>query len=230
LDAAEQLTLEIKFSRIISILSYKYFNGQNDPELLRSFMDEPFMQDESLSTDFTTQYLFHWVNAQFQESKNNHEKALDHFNKSIRVWINNPKYIDAHPRLYLGACFTYFKYLIHQKDPFSNLFDDINYNVLISKINLTLLSVGEEAKYKLVLYLFQILFLRSQGKYNEMIKLVTPFLEDENYINSIPDFEKVIFCYYSAQAFFEAGNNKIAENILFGLLNPLDFRLARNPV
>lgn len=230
LEAAEQVTIEIKLARILSILSFQYFNGQNDPELLKSFMAEPYLQDESLSTDFSTRYLFHWVHAQFQEFQNNNEQALIHFNKSIEIWIKKPQYIDAHPRMFLGACFTYFKYMIHQKEPLSNILSDINFSVLMSKVKAEHLSEEEAIKYKLIFNLFQILSLREQGNSIEIIKLVTPLIEDQDYLNEMPDFERVIFCYYSAQAFFVEKDYKMAGNILFNLLNPLDKRLASNPV
>ncbi len=230
LDAAEQLILEIKFARILSILSYQYFNGLNDTEILRLFMNEPYMLDESLSTDFSTKYLFHWVHAQFQEFKNNHEKAQEHFNKSIKIWLDNPKYIHAHPRMYLGACFTYFKYLIHQKDPFSNILSDINFDVLISKVDTEELSVEEAYRHRFLFNLFEIISLRQQSKFMEIIHFVNPLLEDVNYINEVPNYEKVIFCYYAALANFDAGNFEKTQDILFDFLNPMDKRLGSNPL
>lgn len=230
LDTAEQLILEIKFARIISIMSFQYFNGLNDPEILQKFMDEPYMHDESLCTDFATKYLFHWVHAQFAEFKNNNEEAMVHFNKSIKIWLDSPSYIEAHPRLYLGACFTYFKYLIHQKDPFSNLLNDINFDVLTQKIKTENLSKEEEDKYTFLFSIFEILSLRQQGKTNEIIRYVEPILEDKNSLTKVADFEKVVLYFYSALAYFNQKNYKNAGNILIDLLNPPDHRLASNPL
>jgi len=230
LETAEQLILEIKFARILSIMSYQYFNGLNDPDLLKSFMAEPYMQDESLSTDFSTKYLFHWVHAQFQEFKNNSEEALIHFNKSIKIWLEHPNYIKAHPRMYLGACFTYFKYLIHQNDPFTNLLTDINFDVLISKIDAENLSTEEKEKHLFLFNLFEILSLRQKGEFKEMVLHVDQIMKNNDYNNDVPDYEMVIFCYYSALAYFDNEGYRNAENILFDFLNPLDKRLASNPV
>jgi hypothetical protein len=230
MDALEQLAMEIKFARILSVMSFQYFNGQNDPELLKSFMEEPYMQDESLSTDFSTKYLFHWVHAQFQEFQNENEKALTHFNKSIAIWIKSPQYIDAHPRMYLGACFTYFKYLIHQKEPFSNILSDINFNVLMSKVKQGNLHDEEKVTHRLLFILFEVLALRQQGDAVKIIELISPLTEKEDNLKEIPDYENVIFCYYAAWAYFEIGNFKRARDILVDLLNPLDQRLACNPI
>jgi len=230
IEMAEQLMLEIKFARILSIMSYQYFNGLNDPDLLATFMDEPYMMDESLSTDFATRYLFHWVNAQFQEFKNNNEKALNHFNQSIKIWLDNPKYVQAHPRMYLGACFTYFKYLIHQKDPFSYILRDINFEVLLSKIETEHLSIEEIQKYSQLFQLFKILSLRQQMAFGQIIKLTEVLTENEKYLIRMPNYEQVIFTYYCALAFFDKSDFAAASDILFDLLNPLNKRLASNPV
>ena len=230
LEAAEQLILEIKFARILSILSFQYFNGENDEDLLQSFMKEPYMQDESLSTDFSTRYLFHWVHAQFQEFKGNSSGALDHFNKSIRIWLDNPHYIEAHSRMYLGACFTYFKYLIHHKDPFSNLLSEINFDNLLANVKAENLSPEEEKKHRFVFGMFEVLSLRQRGMSVEIIELVSPIIARVKFLEDQPDFEQVVFGYYAAHAYFDIGDFKTSGDLLFSLINPLDQRLASNPV
>ena len=230
IETAEQLLLEIKFARILSIMSFQYFNGLNDIELLKSFMSEPYMQDESLATDFANKYLFHWVHAQFEEFQNNPDGASQHFHKSIRIWLNSPNYIDAHPRMYLGACFTYFKYLIHQKDPFSPLLNEINFDVLLSKMKAETLSFEEEKKHQFLFQLFEILALRKQLKWSQIIHIVSPLMNNESHLERIPNYECVVYCYYSALANFVSGNIDAAEHIQFNLLNPLDKRLSNNPL
>ena len=230
LESAEQLVLEIKFARILSILSFQYFHGENDISLLQSFMEEPYMKDQSLSTDFSTRYLYHWVHAQFQEFKGNSSGALEHFNKSIKIWLDNPKYIKAHTRMYLGACFTYFKYLIHQKDPFSNLLSNINFNELLDKVKTENLSIEEEGKHSFLFQLFEVLSLRQQSRSAEIILFTSPLIAKERFIIEMSAFEQVIFVYYIAHAYFDTGDFKASENILFDLINPLDGRLASNPV
>ncbi len=229
IETAEQLLLEIRFARIISIMSFQFFNGLNDIELLKSFMNEPYMKDESLATDFVTKYLFHWVHAQFEEFQNNPEGAIKHFNRSIGIWLDNTNYIDAHPRMYLSACYTYFKYLIQQQDPFSPLLTEINFDDLLSKIKTENLGFEEEEKHQFLFQLFEILALRKRSKWGEIIRIVNPLINDQNKLERVPSYDCVILFYYSALANFTLGNISEAERILFYFLNPLDKRLASNP-
>lgn len=229
LHVAEQLVLEIKIAKILSILSYQYFKGVKDTELLKSFMNEDYMRDESLMKDFSTKYLFHWVHAQFHEFDNNPEQAREYFKKSIQVWLDNPAIIEAHPRMYLGACYTFFKYQLHQKDPFTSLLDDMNIEVLLSKIKSEQLAEEEEEKYVLLFSLFKIIALRHKGEFQGILNLAEPILAKQK-MDDLPDFDKIIYCYYAALSHFEFGSYKKAKIILEQYVYPIDKRLISNPV
>ena len=68
------------------------------------------------------------------------------------------------------------------------------------------------------------------SKWNEIVDLVATVKGNESQIERTFNYERVIFCYYYAFAQFENGNFDKSEKILFKLLNPLDKRLASNPV
>jgi len=227
--AAEQLLLEIKIAKIVSILSLQYFKGEKDIELLESFMNVDYMQDESLLTDFATKYLFHWVHSQFEEFNDNAEGAHVHFMKSIQLWLDNPKYIDAHPRMYLAACFTFFKYMLQQNDPFSSILERMNFTALLTTMKSENLAAEEQEKYLGLFRIFEIITLRHKGQFNEILKIVSPLLDDRKYISNQPHFDKVIFYYYSALTYYELKDLNTARSILEEYVFPLDHRLIQNP-
>jgi hypothetical protein len=230
LEMVNQLLIETKLQRYVSLITFQYLNGLTDPKLLKSFMNEPFMKNESLLKDFATKFLFYWVHAQIEEFNNNTDSAVSFYTKSIQIWLNNPKYINAHPRLFLEGCYHYFKFFIRQKETISYSLDDIDFNSLLLNINIESLSGFEQERYNVIFLLFQMVSLRKQNKWDEIINLSSPVIGDKNQIETTFTYECVIFCYYVSLAQFNKGNFDKSENILFNLLNPLDKRLASNPV
>ncbi len=229
INVAEQVLLEIKIAKIVSILSFQYFKGEKDIKLLESFMKEDYMQDESLLTDFSTKYLFHWVHSQFEEFNDNAEGSHIHFNKSIQLWLDNPNYIDAHPRMYLSACFTFFKYMLQQNDPFSSILERMNFTALLSTIKSENLSDEEQDKYLGLFRIFEIISHRHKGQFKDILKIISPLLNDRKHISSQPHFDKIIFYYYSALTYYELNDLKNARSILEEYVFPLDHRLIQNP-
>lgn len=229
-DSAEQLLLEIKYARVIAVMSFHYFKGEQNEEMLDELMREPYMQDNSLCTDFSTRYLFHWVHAQFQELKNNRKGAQEHFVEAVKIWLDNPAYIDVHPKMYLSTCYTYFKYLIQQKDPFSDILGDINFDVLMAKVKSEHLTLGQKQNHVFIFNLFQIIYLRYQEKYEEIVDFVGDPLMVNNLVNGLRYFDRVIYCYYCALAYYEEGRLDMGIDILSDLISPIDHRISNNPL
>ena len=191
-------------------------------------MNEPFMNDESLSKEFTTKYLFFWVHAQFEEFNNNPKGAFNYFKKTVNLWLDNPQYIDMNPRMYIGTCSTFFKYLIHQDDLLAEDILDINYQNLFSKLKGSSLSSEEKTKYRQLFIIAEILSLKKQNKHADIVLLTDKVLNKENFTNTFPPYQKVIIKYYTALAYFNTKDYLRAIDILHPMVNNLKKQLFTN--
>lgn len=229
IEAAEQLLLEIKYARILTILSFQYFKNEKDMEMVQSFIEEDYMQDFSLAKEFGTQYLFHWVHAQFAEFKNQPEEAIASFEKTIRVWLDYPEYIQAHPRMYLGTCSTYLKYILQQKKPSSLILKEGDLELLLSKINSLKLPTDVSFKMEQLFLIAQLFNFRSNHRYPSIIKLFPSIQKTMNTLFPTNDFTKIIIQYFAAVAFFQQGDYKKSHDLLYNLIFTPTLDLKVNP-
>ncbi|MFK7771346.1 MAG: hypothetical protein AB8F94_04370 [Saprospiraceae bacterium] len=229
INAGEQLILEIKYARILSILSYQYFNGERDEELLLSFIQENHIQDESLPTEFVTKYLFHWVHAQFAEFQNKPEEAIQSFEKSVLTWLDHPEFIKAHSRMYLGVCKTYLKYILQQKKSYTLVLKDKDFKEILSKIPMLKLEKEVEAKTNQLFLMAQLLANRLNQNYNLIIQNSSKVLTSLEELKTTNTFTKVMAYYFIALAYFKKEDFKKTASLLQDLIYNESVHLNANP-
>ncbi|MFK8005282.1 MAG: hypothetical protein AB8H03_02885 [Saprospiraceae bacterium] len=229
ISAGEQLILEIKYARILSILSYQYFKGEKDEALLLSFIHENHIQDESLPTEFVTKYLFHWVHAQIAEFQNKPEKAIHSFEKSVLIWLDHPEYIKAHSRMYLGVCKTYLKYILQQKKSYKLILKDKDFKEILSKIPTLKLEKEVEAKTNQLFLVAQLLANRLNKDYDLIIQHSSKVLTSLEELKTTNIFTKVMTNYIIALAYFKKSNFKKAASLLQDLIYNDSIHLNANP-
>ncbi len=225
----EQTLLEAKYARIVTILSYQYFKGITDKETLKRFMLEDYMQDESLASEFETRYLFHWVHAQFNELQNRPEEAIKHFEKAVREWTSNPQYIEANPKMYLGACFTYLKYMVQQSDPYTQILNLTDFENILNLLSTSKLKKAGSDQYAQLFQVGKLLALRKKNEFGEIIK-IAPLLEKTFTSSQKPShFIRILANYNLASSFFYLENFKKVDDLISDVTHSKDVALHDNP-
>ena len=229
IQASEQLLLEIKYARILTILSYQYFKNEKDLVLLQSFIQEDYMQDESLAKEFGTKYLFYWVHAQFAEFQNQPEKAIQFFEKTVLTWLEHTDYIKAHPRMYLGTCTTYLKYILQQKKSYTLVLKETDFKDMLSRIPTLGLEKDVESKWNLLFYTAKILAHRLNQNYAQINLESAKILASINASKTTTDFTKVMIYYFVSLSNFHQKKFKEAFQHLHNLNYNDDIQLNANP-
>mgnify|MGYP006897434931 CR=1 FL=1 len=103
-------------------------------------------------------------------------------------------------------------------------------SMYFSKINVEGQSREGTERYTGLFQLVNIIRLRQKLQFKEIIEVISDSSIGPNYEDSLSDYGRVIYYYYAALANIEIGNHQGANDFLFDLLNPLDKRLATNPV
>lgn len=229
IETAEQLILEIKYARILTILSFQYFKGQKDMKLLQSFIQEDYMQDAAYPKEFGTKYLFHWVHAQFAEFQGKPEEAIQSFEKTVMTWLDHPDYIQAHPKMYLGTCHTYLKYILQQKKSYTLILNETDLQFLISKIPNLKLSKEVELKWKQLFLIGQLLAFRKDHHYDSIIQNSPIVLKSLGSSELATDFTKILVYYFIAVAHFQDKDYQKTYNLLNELIYNETIDLRANP-
>lgn len=229
IDAGEQLLLEIKYAQVLSILSFQYFKGEKDQELLQNLMKEDYIKDSSLATVFGTQYLFYWVNAQIAEFQNKPEEAIQFFEKAVLKWLEHPDYIQAHPRMYLGTCHTYLKYILKQKKSIQLVLDIPDLKLLLNKISMVQLQQDVAQKWEQLFQLGQLLIFRREQDYDSIIKYAPSLLRSLEELKFTTDFNKILAYYFVALANFQKQKYKKTDQLLRLIIQNESVNLKANP-
>ena len=228
LSSADQLLREIQYARILTVLSYQYFKGERNERLLRSFMAENYMRDPDGNSDFGPKYLYHWVRAQFAEFTNQPKQAIRHFEQAIQVWLEHPKYIEAHPRMYLGACFTYLKYMLQQNRFFDQNLEFFDFSDLLHRLFEARIFADESDQYEQLFLVGQMLTLRKAMRFHEITKMAPSLGGAISGTKRASTFIRILIRYVAATAYFEQGNYRRADEILSKMISQ-EFDLKNNP-
>jgi len=200
-----------------------------DVALLQSFINEDYMQDESFATEFGTKYLFYWVHAQFAEFQGQPEKAIEFFEKTILTWFQHPDYIKAHPRMYLGTCTTYLKYILQQKKSYTLILKESDFKFMLSKIPSLGLQKDVETKWNLLFSTAKILAHRLNNNYAEIPQEAAKILESKESLTITTNFTKVMIFYFVALTEFQQKNYKVALQHLHDMVYTDSIKLNANP-
>lgn len=226
---AEQMLLEIKYAKILTILGYNYFKGIKDEKQLLSFMSEPYMIDAGLAEEFEAKYLYHWVHAQFHEMSGRPQQAIEHFQCALKEWHNHPPYIKAHTRMYLGACFTYLKHLLQLENPYQNIFHHEVFDDILSRIQKTKLEQDIKDQYQQLFTTGRILALRKEEEFLAILNDKSFYTEVIVTSRSITQFMEIMMNYLLALAHFQMGEFKLARMMLSDLIQSEKIQLHNNP-
>jgi len=229
ISAAEQLLLEIKYARILTILTFQYFKGKKDKEMLQSFMDEDFMQNESLATEFATKYLYNWLKAQFAEFNDEPGEAIFYFEKSVKSWLEHPNYIKAHPKMYLGTCYTYLKYILQQKNPTDIVLKEGDLVDLLTKIPKLQMDEDSSRKHEQLFQIAQLLISYKSKNYTKVIQLSGDLPETLKSNPLTTDFTTILVHYFIASSFFHLKRFKESDHTLSYIFYNDSLSLTSNP-
>ena len=229
LAMAEQLLLQVKYARVLSLLSFQYFRGKADDHELESYMNEAHMADPDLAKDFETRYLFHWVHAQFAEMQRDPVTAIKHFEKAVVEWTSNPDYINAHPRMYLGTCFTYLKYRLQQPNPYEQILDQVDLENLLTRLSVTNFNQDVIDNYADLFTIGQLLGLRKEGKFDAIITMATSLLQKLKTSRQPAGFNRILTQFILAAAYFYTEDYKQADLLLSELIQTREIEVRNNP-
>jgi tetratricopeptide (TPR) repeat protein len=225
----EQMLLEAKYARILTILSYQYFKGTSDEASLQEFMKKDYMQDETLANEFETRYLFHWVHAQFNELQGRPKEAIEHFAKAVHEWTINSQYIESNPRMYLGACFTYMKYIIQQSDPYFQILNLADFEKMLATLSTAKLAPDVSDQYKQLFLMGKVLALRKREKFEEITLLADEVSKTLSTSVQTTNFMQIVANYNLACSFFALGNYIKAQDLISELIHSEEIVLLNNP-
>jgi hypothetical protein len=225
---AEQALLEIKYAHILSLLSLKGFREKKGLDFSKQILLMDFMQDESMSKDFSTKYLFHWVHAQIAELQGFYEDAVLHFEKTIKIWSNQPSYIESHPKMYLGTCFAFLQFVFQQKSINLNLLNEFDYDDLFARLDKIQLTKDAYLQYEQIFLIGKILSFKVSDHSSEIVKLAPKILHSLNLTITTPSFIKSLTYYIVSVAFVEQKEYKNAETLLNQLILNNQFKLNQH--
>jgi len=229
ISVAEQLLLEIKYARIISILTFQYFKGKKDLEMVESFNNEDYMQNESLATEFGTKYLYNWLKAQFSEFQEMPLEAIHYFEKAIKIWKEHPNYIQAHPRMYLATCYTYLKYILQQRNPLELILKEGDLAELLSKLPLTQMDDDAKRKHQQLFKVGQLLTSYKEKNYEKVVSFSGEIIETLKVNSWTTEFTKILVHYLIASSFFQLERFKASNAVLSDLIYDENISLTSNP-
>ena len=145
--------------------------------------------------------------------QNKPDEAIQSFEKSILTWLAHPDYINAHSRMYLGACKTYLKYILQQKKSYTFISKDKDFKEILSKIPALKLEKDVEATTKQLFLVAQLIANRMHKNYDLIIKNSSMVLTAINDLKTTTNFTKVITNYMIALAYFKKSNFKIKPHL-----------------
>jgi hypothetical protein len=199
---ANEMFFEIRLANALTMLSAAEKKGVKDIKKVEEILIGDYYDSQIQNFSFAPKYLFYWTKALIAKYKNELGVALDYFAKSIRVWLDNPDYIYAHPKMYLGTCFTYLEIFQKHGAGYHSELNDKDFEDLLSYLGEANLSKIMKSMYKRLFLLNRINGLMSNFEFDKILGLE----QDIDFIlredKSVSSYERMVFSCQFAYVFF----------------------------
>lgn len=206
------LKIEATLAGILSIIGYCYSNSLDPAPYIKSFESTELFQTQGihLTFNFENKYLFFWVKSLIAEYRNEPEKSIAYFEEAIQVWLDKPELIETHPRMYLGACFSYMKLLEKFRKNKKNISPKIHFNKILEKLKTINLTEDEKFRYNTVFLLFQLYTFKEEQTFQLIEAAIPKIKEVLSYGNIITKYLNASIRYNVAFALYQLDKTKEA--------------------
>ena len=212
--AAFEMQLEVKMANALTMLSYLQKKGINDLSKIHQFFPKDYSFENFENLSFAPKYLYFWTRALISTHEGEMEEALNYFKESIRVWRENPMFIQAYPKMYLGTCFTYLEIYQNKGGTDPQVLKDDDFEVLLKHLDKVTLNTALKQQYRRLFLLNQLDVLVKDYEFKKAIgleKVIEEVMKDRTVVS---DYEQMFFTLFIAYSLFKTGKLNKALNWL----------------